>query len=112
MSCFWDAAHKTEAIVAELLLNRGHGLKAQAAACIASAECLDGQPILVFGRSELARAVRYARSRWIELTRYLDGGRLEISNNAAENAIRPVALGHKNWLVLGSEAGSEHAAIM
>ncbi len=63
------------------------------------------------GRSELAGAIRYARSRWDALTRYIDDGRLELSNNAAENAIRPLKLGAKNWLFLGSDAGGERAAI-
>jgi transposase-like protein len=62
------------------------------------------------GRSDLAGAIRYARSRWGALTRYLDDGRLEISNNAAENQIRPAALGRKNWLFCGSDAGGERAA--
>ena len=44
-------------------------------------------------------------------TRYLDDGQLEISNNAAENQIRPVAVGRKNWLFAGSDAGGERAAI-
>src|SRR3984893_494724 len=44
------------------------------------------------GKSELAGAIRYARSRWQALTRYLTDGRLEISNNAAERAIRPLAM--------------------
>ena len=57
-----------------------------------------------------AGAVRYARSRWPALTRYLDDGRLEISNNAAENQIRPAAVGRKNWLFCGSNAGGERAA--
>ena len=44
-------------------------------------------------------AIRYARSRWTELmTRYLDDGRLELSNNAAENQIKPLKVGAKNWL--------------
>jgi transposase len=47
------------------------------------------------GKSDLAIAIRYARSRWEALTRYLADGRLEISNNAAERAIRPLALGRK-----------------
>lgn len=63
------------------------------------------------GRSDLAGAIRYARSRWDALTRYVDDGRLELSNNAAENAIRPLKLGAKNWLFLGSDAGGERAAI-
>jgi transposase len=62
------------------------------------------------GKSELAAAFRYASSRWEALTRYLDDGRLEISNNAAENAIRPVAIGRKNYLFAGSDAGGERAA--
>ena len=61
-------------------------------------------------RSELAGAIRYARSRWAALTRYLDDGRLEISNNAAERAIRPLALGRKNYLFAGSDAGGVRAA--
>jgi len=63
------------------------------------------------GKSELAGALRYARCRWEALTRYAGDGRLEISNNAAENAIRPVALGRKNWLFAGSDAGGARAAI-
>lgn len=62
------------------------------------------------GKSDLARAIRYARSRWQALTRYIDDGRLEISNNAAENQIRPAALGRKNWLFCGSDAGGARAA--
>jgi uncharacterized Ntn-hydrolase superfamily protein len=58
----------------------------------------------------LAAAIRYARSRWSALTRYLDDGHLEISNNAAERAIRPLALGRKNWLFAGSDAGGDRAA--
>jgi hypothetical protein len=62
------------------------------------------------GKSELAGAIRYARSRWPALTRYLANGRLEISNNAAERAIRPLALGRKNWIFAGSDSGGERAA--
>lgn len=62
-------------------------------------------------KGELAGAIRYARHRWEALCRYADDGRLEISNNAAENAIRPVALGRKNWLFAGSDAGGDRAAI-
>jgi transposase len=62
-------------------------------------------------KSDLAGAIRYACSRWDALTRYADDGRLELSNNAAENAIRPLKLGAKNWLFLGSGAGGDRAAI-
>ncbi len=71
---------------------------------------LDAQLAKIPGKSDLAKAIRYARSRWQALTRYLDDGRLEISNNAAENKIRPVALGRKNWLFCGSDAGGSRAA--
>lgn len=61
-------------------------------------------------KSDLAIAVRYALSRWQALGRYLDDGRLEIDNNAAERALRGVALGRKNWLFVGSDKGGERAA--
>jgi hypothetical protein len=51
--------------------------------------------------------------RWGQLRRFLDYGQLELSNNLAENAIRPVAIGRKNWLHVGSErAGPRVAAII
>jgi len=61
-------------------------------------------------KSELALAIRYALSHWVALTRYCDDGRLEIDNNAAERALRAVALGRKNWLFAGSDDGGERAA--
>jgi transposase len=71
----------------------------------------DDQLQKIPGKSDLAGAIRYARSRWDALTRYLDDGRLEISNNAVENQIRPIALGRKNWLFSGSDAGGQRAAL-
>ena len=64
------------------------------------------------GRSDLAAAIRYARSRWQQLCRYRDDGRLEIDNSAAERALRGVALGRKNWLFAGSDAGGHRAALI
>jgi transposase len=61
-------------------------------------------------KSELAQAIRYAFARWTALTRYRDDGRLEIDNNAAERALRGVALGRKNYLFAGSDKGGERAA--
>jgi len=55
-------------------------------------------------------AIRYALSLWTALTRYRDDGRLEIDNNAAERALRAVALCRKNWLFAGSDDGGERAA--
>lgn len=71
---------------------------------------LDQQLQRIPGRSELAKAIRYARSRWIALTRYLEDGRLEISNNAVENTLRCIGIGRKNWLFAGSDAGGRRAA--
>lgn len=61
-------------------------------------------------KSDLAAAIRYALGRWPALVRYIDNGRLEIDNNAAERAIRPLALGRKNYLFAGSDKGGERAA--
>ena len=61
-------------------------------------------------KSETAGAIRYALSRWRALTRYVGDGHLEIDNSAAERALRAVALGRKNYLFAGSDAGGERAA--
>ena len=61
-------------------------------------------------KSETAGAIRYALSRWRALTRYIDDGQLEIDNSAAERALRAVALGRKNYLFAGSDAGGDRAA--
>jgi transposase len=61
-------------------------------------------------KSDTAAAIRYALSRWKALTRYVEDGHLEIDNNAAERALRVVALGRKNFLFAGSDAGGERAA--
>jgi len=61
-------------------------------------------------KSDTAAAIRYALSRWNALTRFVEDGHLEIDNNAAERALRVVALGRKNYLFAGSNAGGERAA--
>jgi transposase len=61
-------------------------------------------------KSDTALAVRYALGRWEALLRYVDDGRIEIDNNAAERALRVVALGRKNYLFAGSDVGGERAA--
>lgn len=63
--------------------------------------------------SATAKALDYSFRRWGALTRFLDDGQLPIDNNWAENQIRPVALGRKNWLFAGSlRAGQRAAAVM
>ena len=63
-------------------------------------------------KSDTAATIRHALARWRALTRYLDDGTLEIDNNAAERALRVVALGRKNFLFAGSDQGGERAAAM
>lgn len=63
-------------------------------------------------KSETASAIRYALGRWAALMRFCDDGRLEIDNNAAERALRAVALGRKNYLFAGADVGGERAAAM
>jgi hypothetical protein len=58
-----------------------------------------------------AKAIDYALSNWPGLTRYLDDGNVPIDNNAAENAVRPLAVGRKNWLFVGSQQAGERAAV-
>jgi transposase len=63
-------------------------------------------------QSPLGKAIRYTLNEWQPLTRYLENGRLEIDNNLTENAIRPSAVGKKNWLFIGHpEAGWRSAVI-
>src|ERR1035441_3210169 len=61
-------------------------------------------------KSETTLAIRYALSRWDALLRYIEDGHIEIDNNAAERSLRGVALGRKNYLFAGSDAGGERAA--
>lgn len=61
-------------------------------------------------KSETAGAIRYALSHWRALTRYVDDGHLEIDNNAAERALRAVAIGRKNYLFMGADSGGQRAA--
>ena len=60
----------------------------------------------------LAKAIHYALVRWKALVGYVDNGLIEIDNNAIERQIRPIALGRKNYLFAGSDAGGDRAAMM
>ena len=62
------------------------------------------------GKGDLAKAIRYGLTRWEAFTLFLEDGRVAIDNNPAERAIRPVALGRKNFLFVGSDAGGETLA--
>jgi transposase len=62
--------------------------------------------------NEVAKAMDYMLKRWAAFTRFLDDGRICLSNNAAERAVRGIALGRKSWLFCGSDRGGQRAAIM
>ena len=63
-------------------------------------------------KSPLAQAIQYSLTRWVALTRYVEDGRIEVDNNAAERAIRALVLGRRNYLFAGSDAGGETAACL
>ena len=62
--------------------------------------------------NDVAKAMDYMLKRWPAFTRFLDDGRVCLSNNAAERALRGIALGRKSWLFCGSDRGGERAAVM
>jgi transposase len=61
-------------------------------------------------KNDLAKAIRYMLTRWPSFTRFIDDGRICLSNNAAERALRCVAVGRRNWSFAGSDAGGKRAA--
>src|ERR1700686_1179526 len=71
----------------------------------------DERPKLSRG-NDLAKAMDYLLKRWPAFTRFLDDGRICLSNNAAERALRGIALGRKSWLFAGSDRGGERAAAL
>ena len=62
--------------------------------------------------NDVAKAMDYLLKRWAAFTRFLDDGRICLSNNAAERALRGIALGRKSWLFAGSDRGGQRAAVM
>lgn len=72
---------------------------------------LDGELRDLLPGTPSAAAIGYVRNHWPALNRYLDDGRCVLDNNAAERALRVVAVGRKNWLFAGSERGGRAAVI-
>jgi hypothetical protein len=66
----------------------------------------------VLPKSTIGKAFHYLAARYNKICEYLHNGRLEIDNNLIENAIRPVALGRKNYLFAGSHSGARRAAMV
>jgi len=75
-------------------------------------EMLDSQLLMALPQSDFAKAIRYTDNQWDALNVFVTDGDLTIDNNLAENAIRPIALGRKNWMFLGHESGGETIAVL
>lgn len=66
----------------------------------------------VLPKSPMGQAITYVLNQWVALTQYLNDGRLEMTNNAAERAVKPFAIGRKNWMFFQREGGGKTAAIL
>ena len=76
-------------------------------------ERLEAERHRVLPKSKTAEGIQYALGQWVRLTRFLEYPALELSNNLAENSMRPAVLGRKNWIHVGSvQAGPRVAAIL
>jgi transposase len=73
---------------------------------------LRGERRKLSSKNPLAKAIDYSLKRWNAFTRFLDDGRICMTNNAAERAVRGVAVGRRNWTFCGSDAGGERAAVI
>ena len=63
-------------------------------------------------KSPIGKAILYCLNRWYELTRFLEDGRIEVSNNLVENCIRPLAIGRKNWMFAGSPEAARRIGVL
>ena len=68
------------------------------------------QQMLLSAKSDTAKVINHILNRWVAFTRFLDDGRICMSNNAAERALRGIAIGRRNWTFCGSDAGGRRAA--
>ena len=75
-------------------------------------EQLNDSTLPVLPQSSIGKAFTYTLNQWEALNRYADDGHLDIDNNAAERAMRPIAIGRKNYLFVGSNRGGQTAAVI
>lgn len=104
-----------EAAEAKMALAERHSLRRERAAPIVDKirEKLLAAKATVLPKSKLGEAIAYALAQWSHMIMFLDHPELELSNNLAENSMRPVAVGRKNWIHIGSvDAGPRVAAIL
>ena len=73
---------------------------------------MNGERRKLSGGNDVAKAMDYMLKRWAVFARFLDDGHICLTNNAAERALRGIALGRKSWLFAGSDRGGQRAALM
>ena len=107
-----DAVFDIERALSGLLAERRRELRqAQAAPLVAELkDWMTTERAKLSRHNDVAKAMDYMLTRWVQFTRFLDDGRICLTNNAAERALRCIALGRKNWLFAGSDRGGERAA--
>lgn len=105
-----DAEDALSAERARIRQERAAPILVQFRSWLLSQQSANGGPVLP--KSPMGSAITYALNQWAALTVYLLDGELDIDNNAAENAVRRIALGRKNWLFCGSDAGGRTAATL
>ena len=75
-------------------------------------EWIEQEHRIALPKSPLGQAIGYARNQWPSLERYLTDARFRIDNNVAERAVRPLAIGRKNWLFIGGDGGLPTASVL
>jgi hypothetical protein len=73
---------------------------------------LESESKLVLPKSKIGEAIKYCLNQWPKLIRFLDDGRLEISNNRAERSVKPFVIGRKNWLFANTPRGAKTSALI
>lgn len=105
--------YRIERVIAKLTSAERHAARQQRSKPILDKfkKSLDAWKLACRPTEPLAKAVTYALNQWLALNRFIDSGIAPIDNNPAENALRTIAVGRKNWLFVGSPDGGESAAI-
>ena len=109
-----EAKEKHEAQGYEAFVAARHALRGERSRLIFKQfqDWLEAEASQVLPKSPIGEAIGYARNHWAALERPLDVGFLELDNGACERALKPVAIGRKNWLFVGSDRGGQTAAVL
>ena len=109
-----EAKQKHEAGDYEAFVAARHAMRADRSRPIFQQlhDWLEAEAPKVLPKSPIGEAIQYALNHWVALARPLEAGFLELDNGASERAFKPVALGRKNWLFVGSDRGGRTAAVL